>query len=105
MSFFQDKAEYLLKGDDQLDVFHLGAHGCDVMFSHYEKGKRTEGIINRLSSRYLIIQGSLLLTVDGNSQELATGDWFEIQKQTEHDLTYLTDCSLIEFWFSERKHQ
>ena len=99
MSLFQNKSDYFLKGEDQLDVFHLGAHGCDVMFSRYEAGTYVNAASNAAHSKCLVVQGQLSLSLNGETRHFQTGDWFEIPKHCEHDLTYNTECSIIEFWF------
>ncbi|MGB3623508.1 hypothetical protein FT643_21040 [Ketobacter sp. MCCC 1A13808] len=103
MSLFQDKSDYFLKGDDQLDVFHLRPHGCDVMFSHYEADTQNLSVSNSTQCKCLVIQGSVSLNLNQNQQDFTTGEWFEIPANTLHDVHYLTDCSIIEFWF-EAKH-
>lgn len=99
MSLFQNKSDYFLKGEDQLDVFHLGPHGCDVMFSRYESGTSIASAINTTNCKCLVVQGTLSLTINNNVTRINTGDWFEIHHHTEHDLQYESDCSIIEFWF------
>ncbi len=102
MSFFQDKQAYSLKGDDSLDVIHLGKHGCDVVFCHYEKDSHLWGISNKRHSRNLIIKGVLELTLAGETQRYSTGEWFEVAANTIHDIDYIADCSMIEFWFESK---
>lgn len=100
MSLFQNKSDYFLKGDDHLDVFHLRPHGCDVMFSHYEANTTAQDACNSTHCKCLLIQGKLALELDGKVKEVQTGEWFEIPAQAEHQINYLSDCSVIEFWFS-----
>ena len=99
MSLFQNKSDYFLKGDDQLDVFHLGAHGCDVMFSRYEAGTEVNAATNPNHSKCLVIQGRLKVRFHDQDCYYTTGDWFEIPSHTEYDISYESDCSIIEFWF------
>ena len=99
MSLFQNKSDYFLKGEDQLDVFHLGPHGCDVMFSRYEAGTEVNSATNSAHSKCLVVQGQLIVTIQNQSHHFGTGDWFEIPGHTEHNVLYQSDCSIIEFWF------
>ncbi|RLT93252.1 hypothetical protein [Ketobacter sp.] len=99
MSLFQNKSDYFLKGEDQLDVFHLGPHGCDVMFSRYEAGTEVHSATNSTLSKCLVVQGRLTVTQQGLTRHYGTGDWYEVPAMTEHDIHYLSDCSIIEFWF------
>lgn len=99
MSLFQNKSDYFLKGEDQLDVFHLGPHGCDVMFSRYEADTAVNTAINAVNCKCLVVQGTLSLTIDQHRTHYQTGDWFEIPRHTEYDLHYNSDRSIIEFWF------
>jgi len=99
MSLFQNKSDYFLKGEDQLDVFHLGTHGCDVMFSRYEAGTDVYAATNPNHSKCLVVQGRIKVTIHDRDCYYNTGDWFEIPRHTEYDIHYETGCSIIEFWF------
>ena len=99
MSLFQNKSDYFLKGEDQLDIFHLGPHGCDVMFSRYEAGTEVNATTNATHSKCLVVQGKLTVSLQGHTHHYSTGDWYEIPSHTEHDIRYQSDCSIIEFWF------
>lgn len=103
MSLFQSKSDYFLKGEDQLDVFHLGAHGCDVMFSRYEAGLTIDSATNSTHCKCLIVQGTLCIEMDQNRRNYQTGDWFEIPGHTEYSVLYESDCSIIEFWFDPNR--
>lgn len=102
MSLFQSKSDYFLKGDDQLDVFHLRPHGCDVMFSHYEADTRLSSANNPNQCKCLVVQGSVSIRLNKTSRDYITGEWFEIPSNVEHDIYYNTDCSIIEFWFDAK---
>lgn len=102
MSLFQSKLDYFLKGEDQLDVFHLGAHGCDVMFSSYDGGTHFESTTNTNQFRGRVISGRLILTLGGKKHRYRAGDWFEIPAKTQHSLQYVVDCTIIEFWFMDQ---
>jgi hypothetical protein len=99
MSLFQSKLDYFLKGEDQLDVFHLGAHGCDVMFSSYDKDTSFLCTTNTNQFKGRLISGKLVLTLGNEKHRYQSGDWFEIPAKTQFSLQYITDCDIIEFWF------
>lgn len=99
MSLFQNKSDYFLKGEDQLDVFHLGAHGCDVLFTRYEADTAITAATNATHCKCLIVQGSVSLCLNQETRRFKTGDWFEIPRHTDYSMLYEGDCSIIEFWF------
>jgi len=100
MSLFQPKSKHSKKDDD--DVLRLNHHGCDVVFSHCEKGTRNTSSVNISLTKNKLVEGTLILQVDGEETRYTQDDWFEIPANKEHSIDYRTDCSIIEFWFHNK---
>jgi len=100
MSLFQSRFSSYTKGDDSLDVVHLGAHGCDVMFSSYDAGTCIQSSSNAGKFRGRIINGKLTLTIGQQVTHHQSGSWFEIPARVQHSLHYNSNCDIIEFWFA-----
>ncbi|OUS29961.1 hypothetical protein A9Q99_07840 [Gammaproteobacteria bacterium 45_16_T64] len=100
MSLFQP-IETLHENANQADVFHLGPHGCSVMFTSYEKDTHTGTLINITNAKNRLISGSICLTLNGKHQLIHAGEWYNVPANIEHTLHYLSDCSVIEFWFDQ----
>lgn len=100
MSFFHNRSAFGDQDDDP-DVVHLGTHGCDVHFSHYDKGARSSPNINGFSTRNLVTKGQLILELNGQRRVIRAGEWFEIPAQTKYSVECLSDCSIIEFCFAQ----
>ena len=98
MSLFQP-IEILHKNANAADIFHLGPHNCNVMFTSYEKGTITGKLINLKDTRNRLITGSIRLIINDKTQQVQAGEWFQIPSNTEHALQYLSDCTVIEFLF------
>ena len=101
MSLFQPKETFHNGNSPDDEVFRLAPHGCEVMFTCYEKNSVVGPSINTRHAKHLIISGSVDVTVDGVNKQYKTSEWFEIPGQKEHQIKYLSDCSIIEFWFDE----
>jgi len=100
MSLFQPKSKDNKKEND--DVLHLNHHGCDVVFSHCEKGTRTTSSVNISLTKNKLVEGTIILCIDGEETRYTQDDWFEIPANKEHSIEYRTDCSIIEFWFHNK---
>ncbi len=101
MSFFHNKTVFGAPDDDP-DVVHLGSLGCDVHFSHYDKGAGSGRSINAFSTRNLVIKGQLVLEMANQRRVIRSGEWFEIPAQTEYCVSCLSGCSVIEFCFADQ---
>lgn len=101
MSLFQPKESFHNGNAPEDEVFRLGSHGCEVMFTSYSKATEIGPSINTHRTKHLIISGSIKVDMYCTSAHYRTGDWFEIPQHAEHKITYTTDCSVIEFWFDE----
>ena len=101
MSLFQPKESFHNGSSPEDEVFRLGPHGCEVMFTSYQKDSVVGPSINTHRTKHVIISGSVAVSLDNKVCKYETGDWFEIPEQQEHQITYLSDCSIIEFWFDK----
>ena len=100
MSLFQP-IEILHKNANAADIFHLGPHNCNVMFTSYEKGTDTGKRISLKDVKNRLISGAIHLTINDKTLDIHAGDWFRIPSNTEHSLHYVSDCTVIEFWFDQ----
>ncbi len=100
MSLFQP-IEILHKNANAADIFHLGPHNCNVMFTSYKKGTDTGTLISLKDAKNRLISGAIHLTINDKTQDIHAGEWFRIPSNTEHSLHYLSDCTVIEFWFDQ----
>ncbi|HAO89555.1 MAG TPA: cupin domain-containing protein, partial [Gammaproteobacteria bacterium] len=48
----------------------------------------------------VITKGSLLLTMNGETQHIAAGEWYFVPAGTEHAAKFPEDTADIELWFS-----
>jgi len=101
MSLFQPKESFHSGNALEDEVFRLGTHGCEVMFTSYARGTVVGPSINTHRTKHLIISGSVEVNLEGSLSRHQTGEWFEIPQHQEHKITYLKDCSIIEFWFDQ----
>ena len=104
MSLFQP-IEISHENANSADTFHLGPHNCNVMFTSYEKGTVTDKLINLKDVKNRLISGSIRLIINNKNQHIHAGEWFRIPSNTEHALHYLSDCTVIEFWFDQSEPQ
>ena len=104
MSLFQP-VEISHKNANAPDTFHLGPHNCNVMFTSYEKGTNTGKLVNLKDSKNRLISGAVRLTINDQTQLIHASEWFRIPSNTEHSLHYLSDCTVIEFWFDQAEPQ
>jgi quercetin dioxygenase-like cupin family protein len=100
MSLFQP-IEISHKDASSADIFHLGPHNCNVMFTSYEKGTVTGKLVNLTDAKNRLISGSIRLTINDKTQHIHAGEWFRIPSNTEHAVHYLSDCTVIEFWLDQ----
>ena len=101
MSLFQPKESFHSGQSPDDEVFRLGSHGCEVMFTSYEKHTEVGPSINTHRTKHLIISGAVEVNLDGDVNHYQTGEWFEIPQHKEHKITYQQDCTIIEFWFDK----
>ncbi|MEN8669782.1 MAG: hypothetical protein ABF318_11705, partial [Ketobacter sp.] len=64
-----------------------------------EAGTEVNAATNPNHSKCLVIQGRLKVRFHDQDCYYTTGDWFEIPSHTEYEISYESDCSIIEFWF------
>ena len=50
----------------------------------------------------VILQGELILTVDGVEKRYAIGDWYSVEADQVHAARFEQETSEIEFWFTAR---
>lgn len=103
MSLFTEPQNINNPLDSSQDTFRLPQHGCDVAFTHYSAASSTEPNSNPREHRCLIVSGKVMLKIQTNEFQLGAGEWFHIPANTEHQLQFLDETSLIEFWLDAPK--
>lgn len=103
MSLFQPRTNYYESNAITRDIVHLGAHGCDAIFTSYQADTLYSSLINIAKTRHIVIHGCVKLSIKGQNILYRAGDSFEIPAETEHGVHYISDCSIIEFWFERNR--
>lgn len=98
MSLFSEPKNINNSLDSSQDVFRLPQHGCDVAFAHYPATTSTELTLHNREHRCLVISGKVLLKIQLNQHLFNAGEWFQIPTNMLHQIEFLEETSLIEFW-------
>jgi|TARA_B100000809_G_C15109236_1_gene519932 quercetin dioxygenase-like cupin family protein len=93
----QIRALPVFKG--RFEAFKLEAKNCDVLFASYPAGTKIEAHRHDSENIGVLTHGELLLTMDGETQRIATGDWYHVPANKEHAAEFTADTAEIEFWF------
>ena len=78
----------------------LRAENCDVLFATYPAGTIVESHTHETENVGIITRGELLLTVDGETQRVSAGEWYQVPAHKEHAAEFPEDTAEIEFWFT-----
>ena len=77
------------------------AEGFDeVIERHWEPDTVLDTHTHPFSAKALVVQGQLWLTVNGQTQALQRGDWFEVPQGVPHDERYGNEGAT--FWVARR---
>jgi quercetin dioxygenase-like cupin family protein len=87
--------------DGPFDAYRLAANGCDVLFASYPAGTTIAPHRHDTDNVGVIITGALTLTIDGDTQTFAVGQWYQIAAGVEHAAHFDVDSAEIEFWFAQ----
>lgn len=85
--------------DGQFDAYKLKAEGADVLFASYPAGTDIPSHSHDTDNYGVITRGELLLTVDGETQRIATGEWYHVPAGEPHSARFEIETDEIEFWF------
>lgn len=97
--YYPDQICDLPKFTGQFDARKLSADNCDVLFATYPANTVIEPHQHDTDNVGVITKGSLLLTMDGVTQTISSGDWYHVPANKEHSAEFLEDTCEIEFWF------
>lgn len=81
------------------EAYQLTAESCRVLFASYPAGTEIPAHHHQTENVGVIIQGKLLLTMDGAVQRFGVGEWYHIPAKKEHAARFELDTTEIEFWF------
>ncbi|MBQ14618.1 MAG: cupin domain-containing protein [Gammaproteobacteria bacterium] len=99
-TYYPELIRALPEYEGRFEARKLEAKDCDVLFASYPAGTKIESHTHPTENIGVITKGALLLTMDGNTQLFATGDWYHVPAGKEHAAEFTTDTAEIEFWFT-----
>jgi quercetin dioxygenase-like cupin family protein len=85
--------------DGRFDAYKLEAKDSDVLFASYPAGTSIPPHSHETDNHGVITRGELILTMDGATTRVATGDWYHVPAHAEHSAEFEVDTDEIEFWF------
>lgn len=96
---YPDKIKSLPLYDGQFDAYKLEAKGSDVLFASYPAGTRIPPHRHDTDNYGVITRGELLLTMNGETTRVSTGEWYHVPANVEHSAEFEVETDEIEFWF------
>ena len=85
--------------DGRFDAYKLEAKDSDVLFASYPKGTSIPAHTHDTDNHGVITRGELILTMNGTTTHIATGEWYHVPANTEHAANFRIETDEIEFWF------
>jgi len=85
--------------DGPFEAFRLNATNCEILFASYPAGTDIAEHQHDTDNVGVITHGELILTMDGESQRFACGDWYHVPANKPHAARFTQDTAEIEFWF------
>ncbi len=83
----------------RFDARRLRAENCEVLFANYPAGTSIEAHRHDTDNVGIITHGELLLTMNGETQRIAQGEWYHVPANVEHAAQFTVATAEIEFWF------
>lgn len=102
MVYFPKRIQALPAFDGPFDAFKLAAQGCDVLFASYPAGTEISPHTHETDNVGVIIQGELILIMDGQEISYKPGEWYQVPAGTIHAARFAKETSEIEFWFEPK---
>lgn len=96
---YPEKIKQLPLYDGRFDAYKLAAEGAEVLFASYPAGTIIESHSHDTDNYGVLTRGELLLTMYGETQKIAMGEWYHVPKGVEHSAEFPLDTDEIEFWF------
>ncbi|NND82450.1 MAG: cupin domain-containing protein [Gammaproteobacteria bacterium] len=96
---YPDKIKQLPLYDGRFDAHKLSADNCDVLFASYPAGTSIAPHTHDTENHGIITKGELILTINGEQQRYAAGDWYHVPAHAEHAADFEVETEEVEFWF------
>ncbi|SEL45544.1 Cupin domain protein [Colwellia chukchiensis] len=97
---YPDKFKSLPLYDGRFDAYKLSAKDCEVLFASYPAGTSIGSHRHDTDNHGIITRGELILTMNGHTQRITTGQWYHVPAKVEHSARFDVDTDEIEFWFT-----
>lgn len=98
---YPEKIKSLPLFDGRFDAHKLEAKGSDVLFASYPAGTSIPTHVHDTENHGVITRGELILTMNGATTRVATGEWYHVPANVEHSARFEVETDEIEFWFHE----
>lgn len=89
--------------DGRFDAYKLEAKESEVLFASYPSGTLIPPHTHDTDNHGVITRGELLLTMNGKTTRIATGDWYHVPANVEHSAQFEVETDEIEFWFKDNQ--
>ena len=99
---YPDKIKSLPLYDGRFDAYKLEAKGSDVLFASYPAGTSIPSHTHDTDNYGVITRGELILTMNGTTTRVSTGEWYHVPANTEHSAEFEIETDEIELWFHEK---
>ena len=100
IEYYPDLIRQLPEYKGRVSANKLRAENCDVLFASYPAGTIVELHTHETENVGIITRGELLLTMDGVTQRISAGEWYQVPAHKEHAAEFPEDTAEIEFWFT-----
>ena len=99
---YPEKIRSLPVFDGRFDAYRLEAKGSDVLFASYPAGTSIPPHVHDTDNHGVITRGELILTMNGTTARIATGQWYHVPANVEHSAEFEVETDEIEIWFREQ---
>ena len=100
--YYPEQIRALPRFEGPFDAYKLAAQDCDVLFASYPGGTVIDFHTHETDNVGVITQGELILTMDGKTERVAVGEWYNVPANRKHAAKFEVETSEIEFWFDGR---
>ncbi len=85
--------------DGRFDAYKLEAKDSDVLFASYPAGTSIPPHTHDTDNHGVITRGELILTMNGTTTRIGTGEWYHVPANVEHAAKFEVETDEVEFWF------
>lgn len=96
---YPDRIKALPLYDGRFDAYKLAANVSDVLFASYPAGTEIPAHKHDTDNHGVITRGELILTMNGQTQRIKTGQWYHVPAHVEHSAKFEQATDEIEIWF------